>query len=303
MPGLCRAVAGCVVAAVLAGVVRPSAAQDAAEPPLPAAPDPGGIAVALIDTGVNYTLPHIAPRLARDGKGGILGFDFQDGDRRPFDLAPGQDARTGRRHGTRVATILLAEAPRARLVPYRFKAGAFDVFARIVEHIASGPARIVALPLGGHRKSDWEPLRRAMAAHPELLFVVSAGNDGRNIDERPVYPAAFGLPNALVVTSTDAFGRLARGSNWGPGTVDVSTPGEQLPTIDHAGTRLVASGSSFAVPRIAALAARIGAAHPDWTTPQLRQAIVAAAVASPGERARRTRFGWIANPALVEPGP
>lgn len=278
----------------------PTAAQSAGEPPVPQGTDPGGVAVALIDTGVNYTLPHIAPRLARGPQGDILGFDFQDGDRRPFDLAPG---RRGRHHGTRVATILLAEAPKARLVPYRFKAGDFDAFARIVAHIAAGPARIVALPLGGYRQADWEPLRQAMAAHPELLFVVSAGNDGRNIDARPVYPAAFGLENALVVTSTDAFGRLARESNWGPKTVDISTPGERLATIDHAGTRLEASGSSFAVPRIAALAARLSAANPEWSADRLKRAILAAAVPSPGAYEPRTRSGWIANPALVSPDP
>ena len=165
-------------------------------------------------------------------------------------------------------------------MPFRYKARAFDVFARIVERIAAGPARIVAMPLGGYLEADWEPLRRAMAAHAELLFVVSAGNDGRNIDERPVYPAAFGLANALVVTSTDTFGRLARGSNWGTGTVDISTPAERLETIDRG-------------------AARMQAAHPDWTAGALKRAVLAHAVPSPGERTPRTKHGWIANPALV----
>ncbi len=210
------AVALAGLALLLAGVPDPAAAGD--EPALPRAKDPGGVAVALVDSGVDYTLPHIASRLARDRAGEILGYDFEDDDRHPFDLAPGAPAGRGRHHGTRVATILLREAPKARLVPFRYKARAFDVFARIVERIAAGPARIVAMPLGGYLEADWEPLRRAMAAHAELLFVVSAGNDGRNIDERPVYPAAFGLANALVVTSTDTFGRLARESNWGTGT-------------------------------------------------------------------------------------
>lgn len=288
-----------VAAAVLALASTPSRVAAADEPAVPRARDPGGVAVALVDTGVNYTLPHIASRLARDDTGDMLGFDFEDGDRRPFDLAPGGRAGRQRHHGTRVASILLREAPKARLVPYRYRADDFDAFARIVERIASGPARIVALPLGGYRKDDWEPLRRAMAAHPELLFVVSAGNDGRNIDDHPVWPASFGLDNALVVTSTDAFGRLARGSNWGPRTVEVSTPGERIATIDHRGARTLASGSSFAVPRIAALAARIKAAHPGRTAGELKQAVLARAAPSPGEQRPRTKHGWIPNPALV----
>ena len=63
--------------------------------------------------------------------------------------------------------------------------------------------------------SDWRSFEQAAAKHPEMLFVVSAGNNGRDIDTRPVYPAALKLANMITVTSAGADGRLARGSNWG----------------------------------------------------------------------------------------
>jgi subtilisin family serine protease len=276
-----------------------SALAGEGEPPVPAASDPGGVAVALIDTGVNYTLPHIAPRLARDAGGALIGHDFQDDDDAPFDLAPGQDRERGLRHGTRVASILLREAPRARLAPYRYKAKDFDSFARAVQRIAAGPARIVAMPLGGYKREEWEPFRAAAQAHPELLFIISAGNDGWDIDRRPVYPASFRLANAIVVTSTDPFGRLPKESNWGAESVDVSTPGERIETIDHEGSTFRVSGSSFAVPRIAALAARMKARHPDWDAAALKAAILKLAGPSPVERRQRVKHGWIANPLLA----
>ena len=65
------------------------------DPPVPPGKDPGGVAVALVDTGVNYTLPEISNRLARSPDGEILGFDFQDNDRLPFDLEPGAGAGPG----------------------------------------------------------------------------------------------------------------------------------------------------------------------------------------------------------------
>lgn len=266
---------------------------------MPPGTDPGGIAVALIDTGVDYTLPHIARRLARDGAGALIGYDFEDGDVRPFDRVPGREGAAGARHGTRVASILLREAPATRLVVYRFKAGDFESFARAVDAIAAGPARIVALSLGSYRREDWQPFALKAQANRELLFVMSAGNDGRNIDESPVYPASLRLDNALVVTSTDAFGRFPPQSNWGTATVDIATPGERIETIDAGGARVLASGSSFAVPRIAALAARLKAHHPDWDVARLKQAITDLAIASPGERRPRVRYGWIANPALA----
>lgn len=271
------------------------------EPSVPHGKDPGGVAVAIIDSGVNYTLPPVANRLARDKNGEILGYDFQDRDKRPFDLVPGQKPESGRHHGTRVAGIFLREAPAARLVPYRYRAHSFETFGEIVEAIAKCPARIVIMSLGGYQKGDWETFYKAATAHPELLFIISAGNDGRNVDEEPIYPSGFRLPNAIVVGSTDDFGRLPAASNWGPNTVDISTPGENIETFDHTGAKTVVSGSSFAVPRIAALAARLAAKRPDWTATDIKKAIIAFAGPSPGDRIKRTRYGWIPNPALAGP--
>ncbi|MEC9368264.1 MAG: S8 family serine peptidase [Pseudomonadota bacterium] len=272
------------------------------EPPVPPGSDPGGVAVAVIDTGVNYALDAVARRLARDERGDLYGYDAQDGDGQPFDVAPGEDADQGRRHGTSVAGIILHEAPLARIAPYRFRHADPSSFARLVEEIAKGPAPIVSMSLGGYRKQDWEPFLTAARAHPELLFVISAGNDGRNIDEKPVYPASFGMENAIVVTSTDAFGRLPRESNWGPASVDISTPGEGIISIDHNGLLKKVSGTSFAAPRIASLAARLKAQNPGWSTQELKQAILALGTASPSDRTKRTRHGWIVNPATVAAG-
>lgn len=288
------------IAVALMLIASPAMAGDG-EPPVPPGKDPGGVAVALIDTGVNYTLPHVAKRLARDAQGKLLGHDFADDDDSPFDIVPGPKRSIDRHHGTSVASILLREAPGARLAPYRFHPSDYETFASIVEHIAAGPARIVSMSLGGYKEADWIPLRDAAAAHPELLFIVSAGNDGRDIDEEPIYPAGFSLDNMIVVASSDDFGRIPNDSNWGVKSVDVSTPGEQITTRDHQGAIKTASGSSYAVPRIAALAARFKAQNPDWDTQQLKAAVLATAAPSPGERRPRTRHGWIANPALAGP--
>ena len=286
---------------LLLAVPRVAATASQMEPDVPRGKDPGGVAVAIIDSGVNYTLHDIASRLARDENGECLGYDFHDNDRKPFDLVPGQKLGSGRHHGTRVAGIFLREAPDARLIPYRYRAHSFETFATIVDEVAKSPARIVIMALGGYQKKDWERFRKAAEARPDILFIISAGNDGRNVDDKPMYPSGFRLDNALVVASTDTFGRLPLASNWGPETVDVSTPGEGIETFDHTGAKTFVSGSSFAVPRIAALAARFKAINPDWTTQDLKSAIVALAGPSPGDRTKRTKFGWIANPALAGP--
>lgn len=266
-------------------------------PPVPPGADPGGVAIAAIDTGVVYTLPRFASRLARDGDGAILGHDFHDDDHRPFDFDPSRSPIFPIRHGTAVASILLREAPDARLIPLRYPAGAPQRFAAMVEHVAGTPARIVSMALGGAKRSEWEPFAEAAGRHPEILFVVSAGNDGRDIDAAPLYPAAFALDNMIVVTSTDAFGRLAPESNWGARTVDIAVPGERIDVIDHRGARGKASGTSYAVPRVAALAARLMARHPDWDATRLKAEILALA-APLDDPARPVAAGWIPNPAI-----
>ena len=73
-----------------------------------------------MDSGVNYLLPAIASRLARDADGAALGYDWWDMDPRPLDQDPSRSAFFPRRHGTRTASLLLEEAPLARLIPYRY---------------------------------------------------------------------------------------------------------------------------------------------------------------------------------------
>ena len=265
-------------------------------PPVPPGTDPGGVAVVHIDSGVNYLLPEIAARLARDGNGDLLGLDLWDHDDRPFDGDVGRSPFFPIRHGTPVASVLLREAPAVRLVPIRYPRPDMARMAEAVEFAARAGAKIVALPMGSQRPEDWKGFAEAVAAHPEILFIVSAGNNGRNIDLEPLYPASLPLENLVVVTSADAFGRLASGSNWGPRTVDLMIPAEKLEVMDYRGARGTASGSSYAVPRVAALVARLQAEHPDWTAAELKQALFARAVAPLERGAPRVRVGWIPNP-------
>jgi subtilisin family serine protease len=266
-------------------------------PPVPAGTDPGGVTVAQIDSGVNYLLPEIAARLARDDEGHPLGADLWDQDGRPFDGDVRGSPFFPIRHGTPVASVLIREAPQVRLVPIRYPRPDMTRMAEAVRLAASAGAGIVAMPMGSRRPEDWTSFADAAAAHPDMLFIVSAGNDGRDIDATPLYPASLPLDNMIVVTSSDDFGRLAPGSNWGAQSVDLMVPAEQLDVVDYRGARGKASGSSFAVPRVAALAARLKSEHPDWTAADLKKALFARAVAPLERGPSPVAAGWIPNPA------
>lgn len=274
----------------------PSGASEPLNPPVPPGRDPGGVAIALFDSGLNYTLPTFSGRLARDSDGRSLGYDFWDMDERPFDSHPVRSPFFPARHGTAVASVLLNEAPAARFLPYRYPRPDMARMAGMVEAAAAAGARIVAMPMGSAKAEDWTAFGAAAAARPEVLFVISAGNNGRDIDERALYPAVLPLDNFLVVTSADEAGRLAPGSNWGPESVDLMVPAEKLEVVGFDGGPTEGSGSSFAVSRVAALAARLLADHPDWRAAELKGEILRRAAPWTGSGPSPVRHGWIADP-------
>jgi hypothetical protein len=94
-------------------------------------------------------------------------------------------------NGTRRWLIVAAEAPVARLLPYRYPRPDMSRLAMLVDHAASHGARIVNLALTSSDPAEWTAFEQAALRHPEVLFVAAAGNDNRDIDRYPVYPAAL----------------------------------------------------------------------------------------------------------------
>ncbi|MCB1775745.1 MAG: hypothetical protein KDI88_19185, partial [Gammaproteobacteria bacterium] len=135
-------------------------------PLVPDGADPGGIAVAMLDAGVDYRLPEISTRLARDGDGNALGFDFWDLDTRPFDANPARSPFFAQRHGTRTASLLLREAPVARLIPYRYPRPEMSRMTRVIEHAREHGVRIFNISLGSNRREDWQDFESAARATP-----------------------------------------------------------------------------------------------------------------------------------------
>ena len=264
---------------------------------VPPARDPGGVTVALVDTGVNYLLPEIGDRLARDAQGNALGYDYWAMDPRPFDRNPVVSPFYPERHGTKVASVLLREVAQLRLIPYRYPRPDMSRFGALVDDAAKKGAAILTLSLGSDDRAEWESFAQAARRHPEMLIVVSAGNDGRDLDRAPVYPAALELANKITVTSADAAtGGLARDANWGARTVDLAVPADDIRVTDFEGDEERVSGSSYAAPRVAALAARLLLTHPSWHAAELEAAIFARAKPLTLDGKPALRHGVILNP-------
>ena len=270
-------------------------ATEKLEAPWPEGTDPGGPRVALVDSGLAYDLPFFADRLARDEEGKPLGYDFWDMDPHPYDADISRSPFLPIRHGTMVASVIVRETETAALIPFRYPRPDMGRLGDLVERAAAAGARILVMPLGSSKPEDWSAFEVAMKKHPELLAIISAGNNGRNLDDAPLWPGALRLENALVVTSSDDQGRLGPGSNWGSESVNLMVPAEEVRVIDFQGGEQVAAGSSFAVPLLAAMALRILADRPELATSALKKELLARAIDPPGDLEVVAR-GWIRDP-------
>ena len=89
----------------------------------------------------------------------------------------------------------------------------------------------------------------------EGLFVVAAGNDdGVDLDETPIYPAAYDLPNLISVASSTWNDRLSGFSNYGLRTVHLAAPGSDIISTIKDGGLGSMSGTSMATPIVSGAA-------------------------------------------------
>ena len=250
--------------------------------------------LALVDTGVNYNLPMVQKHLALGQDGQLIGYDFWDNDNRPFDKDPRKNAFFPLHHGTTVFSALSQELGDLKAAIYRFPAHNMCRFNDLIDHAENAGVRIVNMSMGSYSQDDWTCFHDGAKQHPHILFVISAGNDGFNIDVNPVFPASFDLENIVVVTSSDLFGRLPPQSNYGRVSVDLMVPAEQVDVFDHRGVFTTASGSSFAAPRVAALAARFLKKNIGASTADIIDFLKSRAINS---GSTPVRFGWIPDPS------
>jgi hypothetical protein len=106
-----------------------------------------------------------------------------------------------------------------------------------------------------------QALYEAMKNAPEILFINAAGNDNDNVAFEDYYPAAFDLPNLLVVGAVDKAGDVTSFTSFGP-TVDVYANGYEVESYLPGGERLAASGTSASSPNAVNLAAKLLAIDP-----------------------------------------
>lgn len=104
-------------------------------------------------------------------------------------------------------------------------------------------------------------LYNAIKNTPEILFVTAAGNENDDVSFEDYYPAAFDLPNVLVVGAVDQAGDVTSFTSFGE-RVDVYANGFELESYIPGGEKLSSSGTSASSPNVANLSAKLIALDP-----------------------------------------
>lgn len=208
-----------VVAAASSGLCTVTAY--AGDPKVPPGQDPGGTAVALIAGGIDYTSEKIAPRLARDGEGELVGWDLIDNDRTPYSAVTavpnGGAGREGENapasapdlassdNDTEIATLLLSAYARGRLVPVKTPIGDAKALAQAIAFVSGTPARIVAIARPLDSVALRTVVRQAADRFKDHLFVVAGDVSPATMTASGAepLPSLMNIGNVLVVAATE----------------------------------------------------------------------------------------------------
>jgi len=178
---------------------------------------------------------------------------------RHFTPAPGKPDG----HGTAVAALLVGapNSEHAGLMPSAELLAA-DPFARdarvglvadvvavvrALDWLAQSGVRVIGLSFGGPPNAALQKATERLA-NQGIVLIAAAGNGGRQA--KPVYPAAY--DRVVAATAVDAGGQIYARANRGA-YIDVAAPGVALWTADGVSAGKMRSGTSLAVPFVAAV--------------------------------------------------
>jgi subtilisin family serine protease len=275
--------------------------------------------IAIIDSGINYNHPEVAPNLKRktaewpsngidkDENGfidDIIGWDFVKGSFLPFD-------RTG--HGTFIAAIAAGAlnngvgaagvCPKCSIMPLRFLnyegLGDTEDAIQSIYYAAKEQVSVINLSFAGegYDKELFDAINTARKN--DVVVVVSSGNDGENIEKSSIYPAKFKLPNQLTVAASTEEDELLESSNWGHTSVHIAAPGDEIigPWLNKWDTN---SGTSFSAAVVTGAVGLVRSANTKLTAEQVVRIIKATAEPIAGLSQKTASGGIIDVDAAVD---
>lgn len=192
-------------------------------------------------------------------------------------------------HGTSMAGIIAARsdnglgiagiAGKARLMGIRFMDregyGTTSDAIKSIEYAIRNRSSIINASWGNdtYQQSLYDAVKKARDFG--ILFIASAGNDGRNVDQVPSYPACFNLDNIISVGACMSNDTRWPNSNYGVLNVDLCASFEAWTTTTYGdSTYSYSRGTSTAAAVVSGCVAYLHAVEPKLPASDLRRRIL-----------------------------
>jgi type VII secretion-associated serine protease mycosin len=242
-----------------------------------------GVTIAVIDTGVDGTVPELQGAV-------ISGADFSglgsaDG-QTPVGPVDEKD------HGTMVASLaagrgvggtngVIGAAPAATILPISIGFGegstsSDDQIAAAVRYATDAGADVINMSLTRNTlewPTSWDDAFLYAMDH-DVVIVAAAGNRGSGTTQ---VGAPATMPGVLTVAGVDASGQASFDASSQGITIGVAAPSEGLVGATPGGGHVLWNGTSGATPIVAGIVALVRAAHPDLDAANVIERIVSTA--------------------------
>lgn len=241
-----------------------------------------GVVIAVIDTGVDATVPDLAGAL-------LPGADFSGiGDSRGWAPVGGENAV----HGTLVASLaagrgtgtnegVIGAAPAAMILPLSISLSDSSIdsdtqIAEAVRYAVDRGAKVINMSLTRNTldwPTSWDDAFLYAAEH-DVVVVAAAGNRGSGTT---VVGAPATMPGVLTVAGVDRQGQASFDASSQGITIAIAAPSEELVGAAPGGSYRAWSGTSGAAPIVSGIVALVRAAHPELDAANVINRIVATA--------------------------
>lgn len=256
------------------------------------------VIVAVIDTGINYNHPDLAPNMwvneaEKNGTSGvdddangyiddIYGYNFVKNNGDPMD---------DNGHGSHCSGTIAGRGNdgqgvvgvnwESRLMAVKFLnedgAGSLEDAVKGIAYATKMGAKVLSNSWGGGGFS--QELKNVIDASAVggAVFVAAAGNNSSNNDSVKTYPVGYDSANIIGVAAIDNRGSLANFSNYGKTSVHVAAPGVNILSVTTQGYEFW-SGTSMATPHVSGIVALLLSQEPNLTNLQVKERLISTAV-------------------------
>jgi hypothetical protein len=237
--------------------------------------------IAVIDTGFD---------MSNEDKGAniVAGYDFGSGDSNVNPDSGDTDADVF--HGTSTAGLIGAATDNGigitgaawdnKVSIYKAADSTDAIYLSAVTNsindvVAKKNAKIISMSLGGDSLPSYMQSAIDAAVAAGILVVASAGNSAQDPGNPVMYPAAYAP--VISVGSIDPQGAPSDFSTYNS-AVDLAAPGENITVLGLNNEYLIAAGTSYSCPTVAAAAALVWRMVPNLNATQIGSILTATAI-------------------------